>query len=243
MVVFRYPEEPEVSYIKCLVGLPGETIRITHGDIYVKPRDGKGYRLERKPLKHQMSMQMSVYDDRYRPRALAGRDEWRRWQSVTAGGWKAVDSGLSQYRGEAKSDDQWVELRYKHLVPDPEQWEAILKDDPLPRNPRSTLITDFYSYNTNLVADGSNIVGQPRETRSAWMQPHWVGDLTLSATVEVTSAKGEFFIELVKGGVPHRCIINLESGAAVHARRPDVARARNAPQGAGPLSSRLRERG
>ena len=213
VVVFRYPEEPEVSYIKRLVGLPGETIRITHGDIYVKPRDGKGYRLERKPLKHQMSMQMSVYDDRYRPRALAGRDEWRRWQSVTAGGWKSVDSGLSQYRGEAKSDDQWVELRYKHLVPDPEQWEAILKDDPLPRNPRSTLITDFYSYNTNLVADGSNIVGQPRETRSAWMQPHWVGDLTLSATVEVTLAKGEFLIELVKGGVPHRCIINLESGA------------------------------
>ena len=37
VVVFRYPEEPEVSYIKRLVGLPGETIRITHGDIYVKP--------------------------------------------------------------------------------------------------------------------------------------------------------------------------------------------------------------
>ena len=36
VVVFRYPEEPEVSYIKRLVGLPGETIRITHGDIYVK---------------------------------------------------------------------------------------------------------------------------------------------------------------------------------------------------------------
>ena len=37
VVVFRYPEEPEVSYIKRLVGLPGETIRIAHGDIYVKP--------------------------------------------------------------------------------------------------------------------------------------------------------------------------------------------------------------
>ena len=33
MVVFRYPEEPEVSYIKRLVGLPGETIRIKHGDL------------------------------------------------------------------------------------------------------------------------------------------------------------------------------------------------------------------
>ena len=41
VVVFRYPEEPEVSYIKRLVGLPGETIRISHGDIYVKPADGE----------------------------------------------------------------------------------------------------------------------------------------------------------------------------------------------------------
>ncbi len=201
------------SYIKRLVGLPGETIRITHGDIYVKPPGGTAYRLERKPLKHQISMQMSVHDDRYRPKALADRDEWRRWQSATSGGWKVVDPKFSQYRVEAGPDDQWVDLRYKHLVPDPEQWDAILTDRPLPREPRPTLITDFYSYNTNLTADGSNIVEEPRETRSAWMQPHWVGDLTLSASVEVASSKGELRLELIKGGVPQRCIINLETGA------------------------------
>jgi signal peptidase I len=76
------------------------------------------------------------------------------------------------------------------------------------------LITDFYSYNTNMEVDVSNVVEAPHESRSAWMQPHWVGDLTLSATVEVTSAKGEFFLELVKGGLPHRCTINLETGTA-----------------------------
>jgi len=214
VVVFRYPEEPEVSYIKRLVGLPGETIRITHGDIYVKPPGGKTYRLERKPLKHQISMQMSVYDDRHRPKALADRDEWRRWQSAATGGWKIVDPKLSQYRVEAAPDDQWVELRYKHLVPEPEQWDAILSDRPLPREPRPTLITDFYSYDTNLTAAGSNIVEEPRETRTAWMQPHWVGDLTLSASVEVASPKGELCLELIKGGIPQRCIINLETGAA-----------------------------
>ena len=207
VVVFRYPEEPEISYIKRLVGLPGETIRITHGDIYVKRPGSATYRLERKPLKHQISMQMSVYDDRHRPKALADRDEWRRWQSAATGGWKIVDPKLSQYRVEAAPDDQWVELRYKHLVPEPEQWDAILSDGPLPRDPRPTLITDFYSYNTDLVEE-------PRETRTAWMQPHWVGDLTLSASVDVASPKGELCLELVKGGIPQRCIINLETGAA-----------------------------
>ena len=214
VVVFRYPEEPEVSYIKRLVGLPGETIRITHGDIYVKRPGSATYCLERKPLKHQIAMQMSVYDDRHRPWALADRDEWRRWQSAAKGGWRIVDPKLSQYRVEATPEDQWVELRYKHLVPDPEQWDAILTDRPLPREPRPTLITDFYSYNTNLSANGSNIVEEPRETKSAWMQPHWVGDLTISASVDVTSPRGEICLELVKGGLPHRCIINVQTGAA-----------------------------
>lgn len=145
---------------------------------------------------------------------MADRDEWRRWQSSTPGGWKIVDRKLSQYRAEPAADDQWVELRYKHLVPDPEQWEAIVGDLPLPREPRSTLITDFYSYNTNLTADSSSLVEEPGEARSAWNQPHWVGDLTLSAGVEVSSPKGEIRFELVKGGLPYSCVINVETGTA-----------------------------
>src|SRR5262249_15034573 len=34
VVVFRYPGEAETYYIKRLVGLPNETVRIRHGDIY-----------------------------------------------------------------------------------------------------------------------------------------------------------------------------------------------------------------
>ena len=87
------PEEPEVSYIKRLVGLPGETIRIAHGDIYVKAPGQSDFVLARKPLRHQSAMQINVYDDRYRPRALAERDEWRRWRS--ASGWKQGDPSTS----------------------------------------------------------------------------------------------------------------------------------------------------
>jgi signal peptidase I len=65
VVVFRYPEDPETSYIKRLVGLPGEIVRVFHGDIYVKPPGGDAYALTRKPLKHQSAMQIVVYDDRH----------------------------------------------------------------------------------------------------------------------------------------------------------------------------------
>ncbi len=54
VVVFRYPEEPEVSYIKRLVGLPGETIRIYHGDVFVKSAGSETFAQARKPMRHQV---------------------------------------------------------------------------------------------------------------------------------------------------------------------------------------------
>jgi signal peptidase I len=214
VVVFRYPEDPEVSYIKRLIGLPGETVRIKHGDIYIKRPGEDDFRLERKPLKHQSAMQMNVYDDRNQAKALADSDQWRRWQSETPGGWKSAHRNVSRYQAEAHAQDQWVELRYRHLVPDPEQWEAILTGSSLPRPPRPSLITDFYSYNTNMNEDGSDLVNKPWLARYAWMQPHWVGDLTLSANVEIASAAGELRLDLIKGGIAHNCTIDLATGAA-----------------------------
>jgi signal peptidase I len=215
VVVFRYPEEPEVSYIKRLVGLPGETLRISHGDLYVKSPGSDTFRLARKPLKHQTAMQITVYDDRFRPKALANREEWRRWRPLKEGSWSVPAEGVSEYRVESPSKDEWTELRYRHLVPDPEQWRAILDDSPLPRIPRSTLITDFYSYNTNLTSENSDLITEPRGvTETAWMQPHWVGDLTLSTTVNVQSTTGELSLELVEGGVTYRCVIDVATGSA-----------------------------
>ena len=87
VVVFRYPEEPEVSYIKRLVGLPGETLRIWHGDVFIKPPGGKEFRQARKPLEHQQAMQMMVYDDAHRAASLKNRPEWRRWTPSKADAW------------------------------------------------------------------------------------------------------------------------------------------------------------
>ncbi len=218
VVVFRYPEEPEVSYIKRLVGLPGETIRIYHGDLFVKAPDSSDFRLQRKPLMHQRAMQIPVFDDRLRPRATAGRDEWTRWKSEQAGGWKVVDPSVSSYRCEQPTND-WVELRYRHLAPDPEQWQALLSDRTPAQQARPTLITDFYSYNTNLTADGADLVRQLRgDSENAWLQPHWVGDLTVSARVDVTKAAGELKLELIKAGVAHRCLVDLATGKATLSR-------------------------
>ena len=212
---FRYPEEPEVSYIKRLVGLPGETIRIVHGDIFIKPPGGDTYSLARKPLRHQAAMQIAVYDDRCQPKALAGDPKWQRWNSDN-GSWKPVEPAVSRYQS-AVSKDEWSELRYRHLVPEPDQWDAVLNDHALPRDPRATLVTDFYSYNTNMLARSSDLLDEvQRDQEGAWMQPHWVGDLSLQGNLEVQTAGpgASVRLELVKGGLAHRCTINLTNGTA-----------------------------
>jgi signal peptidase I len=248
VVVFRYPEEPEVSYIMRLAGLPGETIRIAHGDVYVKPPDGSDFALARKPLRHQQAMEIHVYDDRYRPRALVDMPQWTRWRPSSAwtapvpskrmvlgikhkiltssSAWTASVPSKSLYRAKT-SGESWSELRYHHLVPDPEQWDAVLSGRELPRPPRPTLITDFYSYDTNLPAAFSDLLGErydEQKTKFAWMQPHWVGDLTLESTIEVKQVNpgGSIRWELVKAGVAHRCTIDLPTGLATFTRGEEI---------------------
>jgi signal peptidase I len=205
VVVFKYPEEPEVNFIKRLVGLPNEELRLQLGDVLTRPLGDAGpFRFQRRPLSHQQAMQMLVYDDAHRARGLAGRPEWNRWRPVA--GWTESADDPGTFAVPAGGDD-WRELRYHHRVPDPTQWAAVEQGVAVPGAPRDTLVTDFYSYNAGVSAIG-------REDNFNWLQPHWVGDLTVSARVQAGEAKGTLRLELVEGGVAHRCEIDLATGTA-----------------------------
>ncbi len=205
VVVFRFPGDPEMNYIKRLVGLPGETLRIWNGDILIKSPGDKEFHREHRPLEHQRAMRMMVYDDAHRPRALKDRPEWRRWVGTLADSWKEDAAKPGRFEGTSPLDG-WSELRYQHLIPDPTQWSQIEAETPLSLAPRPTLITDFYSYNTNGTAFGS---GRYDDT---WRKARWVGDLTLSVHVE--AAGGTFRLELIEGGVSNRCEVDVAANKA-----------------------------
>jgi len=209
VAVFKLPEEPEVRYIKRLVGMPNEVIRIDGGDLWAQPLDrSREFERLRRSLNHQQAMQLMVYDDTHRATALADDPRWLRWVAASAGEWS--EPGPGTYCSQKRKGD-WAELRYHHVVPSTEQWKAIRASAPLPGPPRATLVTDYCSYNTDITADDRL---HQRGASRAWFQPHWVGDLTLALRLTVRETAGQFRVELVKAGVSNRCLIDLASGQA-----------------------------
>ncbi len=67
VVVFRNPQNNRENYIKRLIGLPGETIEVVHGDIFVKNSHSDDIKIRRKPTKAQNAMWQIVYDNDYQP--------------------------------------------------------------------------------------------------------------------------------------------------------------------------------
>ena len=61
VVVFKNPTFPAENYIKRLVALPGETVQLIHGDLYI---NGK---IERKPVNVQKELWMPIFVQDYQP--------------------------------------------------------------------------------------------------------------------------------------------------------------------------------
>jgi len=216
--VFKYPEDPERNYIKRLIGLPGESIRINRGDVYARPEGKSEFAILRKadPEK-QRAIQILVADDLHPPRKLLESGWPERWggmqtsqASGTIDGWEDATAGITSdpqertYTLDGKSDT-W--LRYRNYVPNNLDWKSVEEGLPTTPNPRPELITDYYGYNSF----------------DAFRRPHpdpsvfWVGDLTISGRMHVRSIddpKASVTFELVEGVRRYRCEIELATGKA-----------------------------
>ncbi len=115
VAVFRFPGEPTQAYVKRVVGLPGDSIRIDDGDIIV---DGH---IVRKSLSELRAMRILIHDSRFRP-ADAGR--FPRWFFRIGNGYRSRVNRWSEQDGQFVHPtvegrrwpiDDW--LIYKHWDP------------------------------------------------------------------------------------------------------------------------------
>lgn len=218
--VFKYPEEPQTNYIKRLVGLPGETIRIRAGSVYKVSEEGEQV-LRKEPFK-QRYLQIPVYDDNHPPTELVKAGWPERWGNMKQGqigqlgnwsdapnGWQS-DSATRSYRISAdESGTAW--LRYRHFFPSQKDWFAAANGHEL--TPQASLIADLCGYNAYT---GEDIMGNITTVQSVDTGTYWVRDLTINFDLQLDEVQtgGEIVIEICEGTSHYRCLIDPSSGAA-----------------------------
>jgi len=99
VIVFRDPADPTQNFIKRVVGLPGESVEIVAGDLYI---DG---RIARKTPAAQGVLWLNVHDQTTLPAGEAGESAQRRWRTEEARnpafgrGWQGENDRVLRYDG------------------------------------------------------------------------------------------------------------------------------------------------
>jgi signal peptidase I len=233
VIVFKFPGNAKQNYIKRLVGLPGERIKISGGDIYAVPPDAadrETFQIVRKPPRKLLAMLQLVHDSEYVPTSLDSAGWPARWQPWSSdgnqgnGNWtKTTKPGEYMVKGNG---NQVSYLRYRHHQPTRSDWADVeaaverMKDGGL----QGKLITDYYAYNhgsTRAYNDestreehfGGESFAQERSTGR-----HWVGDLAAEFEIEVINKQGQVLLDLVEGGTHFQCSIDVQTGQATLSR-------------------------
>ena len=220
VIVFKYPINAKQNYIKRLVGLPGEMLKIHHGDVFISHDGGQAYKIARKPPHKVLAMMQTVYNNENHSAKLDAAGWPQRWQvepladSVKVGEWKTDDGSLSFHTPGAAGVQAW--LRYRHFVPSFEVWNQI-DHGGLPKDkdpPQPQLITDMYAYNTPQSQGQAQRIGGIHAPDPDSLGLHWVGDLVVECDLTVEQASGTAVLELIKGGRRFQCRLNLEKNQA-----------------------------
>ncbi len=172
VVVFKNPNEPDINFIKRLIGLPGETIEIIDGDVFVKGKDDDALHAARKTPHAQNALWFPYYDHDYPPQESSTdwaarhkhmRPRWSayhpRWVTHgDQGGWAGLETRAPRFDG--------AELSRREI-----QFVTRVGNDPPPGR-----VLDVYGYN------------------STGIEYHDVTDVRLSTDVDLLTGDG--YVEL-----------------------------------------------
>jgi signal peptidase I len=179
VIVFKYPNDARINYIKRCTGLPNEKLQVYNGDIYTTKKGDARAVVERKPANIVNTMLQPIYDSNYLSKTLVKAGVPNAWQPFPKDNtsWQTKQSESEwQATCDATSSADVTWLRYYHRVFGPKtvrsnsllgnqrppvrlSWDMVEgpvdgQIDPYFSSP----IFDFTSYNSSLVAHRSSII-------------------------------------------------------------------------------------
>lgn len=165
VLVFKFPTDARMNYIKRLVGLPGEHLHIEGGDVYLRKQESEPWQLARKPPEKALAMMQVVSDTKHQAVDLVAKGWPSLWQPLAIPGgahaWKPEQTedtwSARLAAGDSSEQTQW--LRYYHKFLDQGEWNEVAGGAALPEiDPYSiSLITDFLAYNTTRFGRRSDV--------------------------------------------------------------------------------------
>ncbi|HEV2970106.1 MAG TPA: signal peptidase I [Pirellulales bacterium] len=206
VIVFKYPEDAKTNYIKRLIGLSSEIIRIRDGDISVSRDGGKTFEMARKSPAKLRAMLQLVYDNDYVYEPFISKGWPTRWQSHDASWtYETAPSGSADHKalvtnGKAGTTGAaW--LNYYNYVPLPDDWSAFQRGEQLRAPAAVQPIHDFIAYD----ASNSEMFSESRPV---------ITDLAVEFQADVKEPTGKIALELVKKQQRFGCQLDLSNGAA-----------------------------
>jgi len=182
VVVFLNPNNPNQAYVKRVVGLPGETIHVRDGDVYI---DG---RIQRKTMSEQRAIRISVFDQKFQATGVNWIPRW-----LTDPEWKISDADFTFNEG-AVGEPTARRLGSSsdgHLLQTSSQWLTSLswvRYFHWPRFSPYSLQRDRSAFESIRLSNISDAYGYNQPVRVS--EQHRVNDLMLAVQLDFSSRNG-----------------------------------------------------
>jgi signal peptidase I len=232
-----YKNHVPINYIKRLVGMPGETVAIHRGKLFILPpdqspkypQDDEARKDPGKAIQMWRSKSMPQEDWlHYNDAQARERFEQQKFQILR----KPADIVLSMMRLVYDNDhpakdltapeyQRWVPTRDSSWTEKPDQRAFLNSGGPettwlryrhvLRDNPgKSQIITDFMGYNSNQPGERDPSIGE-----------NWASDLILECRVQTETAEGKLTLELSRGPSRFQAEFDFASGSCTLYRLQD----------------------